>query len=212
MGALVTYGNQGYCCRSRMCFARRSSIYCTCTTYFSTIIYIYHICTVCTMYPSSDLLAPCELRREVLKTLRDPCYLPVLSTYNGWVLKLEKYIQNVKHTFKMSMHACILHHHNRPNNVWLYILNVCFTFLSLQWCLSTAQAHICTFSGHIHKTCHVKYVGCFISWLNTVRTLIRSTFRMYIHSKCIRLISGLTCSCCLFRQLCQPFYFWPIIL
>jgi hypothetical protein len=30
----------------------------------------------------------------------------------------------VKHTFRMLMHACILRHHKRPKNMWLYILNV----------------------------------------------------------------------------------------
>jgi hypothetical protein len=54
------------------------------------------------------------------------------------------------------------------------------------------QGHMHTFGGQIHKTCHVKYVGCFISGLTTVHRLVRSTFRMCIHSKCTKLISGLT--------------------
>jgi hypothetical protein len=92
----------------------------------------------------------------------------------------------------MSTHTCILRHHKRPKNMWLYILNVCFTFFfavmpqALHKHTYVLLADIYIMLLYCYVKYVVQYVGCFISGPTDVRTLVRSTFRMYVHSKCTR--------------------------
>jgi hypothetical protein len=106
-----------------------------------------------------DLLGTLQASRELMSFFQPTC-TQVFMTFLRCLIQSQSFLQifcftvhcyvrskrlgeswNLKNTFRiMLMHACILHHHKRPKNMWLYILNVCFTFFFAvmpQHCTST---------------------------------------------------------------------------